>query len=220
MLDLTVNDAVVLSDLRQFAVLAERELTDIIEEQARGFTRRILQMTPPAGGGVKGVRAKKALEGRILTDMWGIFAARQITGRRRTKFPDPAPILHAQRMRRKGTSIRRQSRDRIPVDLRDFKRLHKDLKKRVGRLMAGWNSAANTLGVKPPAWAARHGTSEGGAIVRLKGVEPYIRLWNSVPYANDVHLNRLADAAVIYQQKALRRSLDYLLRKSLKRSNL
>lgn len=220
MLDLEVNDALVLDDLQQFAVLAERELSDVIEAQAKGFTRRIIQMTPPQGGKVKGVAAKKALESRILVDMWGIFRTMQIKGRRRRKFPDPGPILHRQRMHRRGNSMRRAPRERVPVEMRDLKRLHNDLKKRIGRLGAGWNSAAMRLGVKAPAWIKRHGMGEGGSVIQLRGVRPRIEVWNAVPYGNAAHLERLSDAAVVYQQNALNRQLQHVLRKSLRSSRL
>ena len=52
-----------------------------------------------------------------------------------------------------------------PVDASALRALKRELLKRVGELAAGWNAGAQKLGVKLPAWVARHGSKRSSAAV-------------------------------------------------------
>ncbi len=58
--------------------------------------------------------------------------------------------------------------------------------KRVGELAAGWNAGAQKLGVKLPAWVARHGTKRSAAAVINTFTRFRIILTSVVKYVTNV----------------------------------
>jgi len=214
------NDRQFVSNMARMAAYSRREIGEVLREQARGYVRRVVGMTPPQGASVKGGAAKKALEGRILSDLNGLFAPVRLKGKRPEAHPDLLSIFHAQRLLTHKSPVRRAGASpRYYVDQRKFRRLHRDLKLHVGRLAAGWNAAGDKLAVPRPAWIRRHSRGEGYATIRL-GEQAQIEVANTVPYANAAHLDRMSRMALYYQERALARALPHVLRKMLRQSRL
>jgi hypothetical protein len=66
---------------------------------------------------------------------------------------------------RAGRNNPRTLQHPYPVDASALRALKRDLLKCVGELAAGWNAGAQKLGVKLPAWFARHGSKRSTAAV-------------------------------------------------------
>lgn len=127
--------------------------------------------------------------------------------------------LH-QRFRGKRGGV---SRDRVVLLVTNAQALQSYVKKvqgRVGLLAAGWMNAAQKLGVRMPAWIARHGASNGAISVEVGIDKLLIVMSNKVKYGAANDLQRRADYVVRYRHQALRRRLPYVLRAALKRAGL
>jgi hypothetical protein len=100
--------------------------------------------------------------------------------------------------------------------LRAFKR---ELLKRVGELAAGWDAGAQKLGVKLPAWVARHGSKRSSAAV-IKTFRAFrIILTNAVKYVTSVDTyDRRIQSAINIQGKKMMRRADFLLTRALRRA--
>lgn len=206
---------------RKFATLSGKGIAEVVEDQARGYLRRVIAMTPPQGGGKKGMAARRAQEGRILADLHGIFAPVKLKKERPEAHPELVSLLLGQQMRRRKTAWRRRQRNpKYYVDERKFKRLYMDLKRKVGRLAGGWNASGEALNVKRSAWIRRHGTGEGSANVDLRPESPSIELENNPHFEDISHLLRISDHALMQQRNALGRQLPFLMRRYLRGAKL
>ncbi len=104
----------------------------------------------------RGSAAKKAGEGAIIADLARVMVA--AARRKGVKLGDPAEIHKRLRDPRTGRIDPRNLQQPYSVDAGALRTLKRDLLNRVGELAAGWNAGAQKLGVKLPAWVARHGS--------------------------------------------------------------
>jgi hypothetical protein len=111
-------------------------------------------ITRPSG---RGSAAKKAGEGAIIADLARVMVA--AARKKGVKLGDPAEIHKRLRDPHTGRINPRSLKSPYPVDASALRALKRDLLKRVGELAAGWNAGAQKLGVKLPAWVARHGST-------------------------------------------------------------
>lgn len=101
----------------------------------------------------------------------------------------------------------------------DFDWFAKTLQKMVGFLSAGWNAAAQKLGVKLPAWVKRHGTSFGEHKVTETATTLRIELSNTVGFVGNVKAYEgRVQKAINYQARKMGRQVDALLRKRLRKA--
>ena len=75
--------------------------------------------------------------------------------------------------------------DQMVVSRSAYLRYEKWIHKRVGMLAAGYNAAAQKLGVKMPAWIKKHGTKGGRIDPQTTQTGYFIEITNSVPYNNE-----------------------------------
>ncbi len=80
------------------------------------------------------------------------------------------------------------------MDASALRALKRDLLKRVGELAAGWNAGAQKLGVKLPAWVARHGSKRSSAAVLNTFRVFRIILTNAVKYVTNVRATTAASS--------------------------
>ena len=72
------------------------------------------------------------------------------------------------------------------MDASALRVLKRDLLKRVGELATGWNAGAHKLGVKLPAWVARHGSKRSAAAVINTLIRFRIIVTKAVKYVTNV----------------------------------
>ncbi len=91
--------------------------------------------------------------------------------------------------------------------------------KRVGELAAGWNAGAQKLGVKLPAWVARHGGGRGAVSVLNTFRAFRIILTNAVKYIGNVDAyDRRIQSAINIQGKKMQRRAQFLLTRALRKA--
>ena len=102
------------------------------------------------------------------------------------------------------------------MDASALRTLKRELLKRVGELAAGWNAGVQKLGVKLPAWVARHGSSRSSAAVINTFRVFRIILTNAVKYVTKVDAyDRRIKSAVNIQGKKMQRRAEFLLTRTL-----
>lgn len=214
-------------DLRQainrLAFELNRAPKDVAETAARGFVRDMVKITPPGSSGVSGSAAKKVGEKSIEIGISAIMTAapKGFHG----PFEDPAVVHARSRNPRTGRTDKRvlkgshRGAGKIEIDPATLVAFQKKLLLLVGLLASGWNSAANHLGVKLPAWVSRHPSSRGSVQVKADGYKFSITLNNEVKFVGGVKdYERRLEWAVKQQAKKMDRQCDFLMKRAIKRA--
>jgi hypothetical protein len=176
--------------IRQFAANTNKDLKDVMRDEMRLLTERIIQLTPPPHGKGGGKEAQRVGENRVDKDIRKIFvgAEQEYIQKWGSRFPyfktsgggfllfqeNVEPQIHQQlrdkrgRVNRKGTRTIKVGEllfaDKVHVPKQILARYIKMIAKHVGRAKAGWNAAAMLFKAKGvPSWVSRHGASEGVA---------------------------------------------------------
>lgn len=132
---------------------------------------------------------------------------------------DPAEVHKRLRDPHTGRINPRNLKRPYPVDASALRALKRDLLKRVGELAAGWNAGAQKLGVKLPAWVARHGSKRSSAAVLNTFRVFRIILTNAVKYVTSVDAyDRRIQSAINIQGKKMQRRAEFLLSRALNRA--
>jgi hypothetical protein len=93
------------------------------------------------------------------------------------------------------------------------------LLKEVGWLAAGWNEAAKKLGVRLPAWVARHGSGRGSIGITSSGSRFRITISNEVGFVGNVKgFSRRIQSAINLQANAMKRQAEHLLKKGIRKA--
>lgn len=91
--------------------------------------------------------------------------------------------------------------------------------KRVGELAPGWNAGAQKLGVKLPAWVARHGSKRSTAAVVNTFTRLRIILTNAVRYVTNVESDdRRSSRPSTFREMKMQRRAEFLLTRALRRA--
>ncbi|PTY02741.1 hypothetical protein DB346_08170 [Verrucomicrobia bacterium LW23] len=215
-----------------------RDMTELLREQARGFIRQVVLITPPGGGSVTGVAARARGNLRIEQDIRRVFrelrhekwtspeikdairkkdlaALREII----LRIPElagmevrltPETSFHQAARGSRGTVSPRRRPNVLVLD--GLGAYIREQQKRVGMLASGWNAAAEALGVKLPAWVARHGNSRGSVLLQLNEPNFSIRLANDVPFAGNTRdLTRRVQWALDRQASGTQKRVEFIL---------
>lgn len=111
------------------------------------------------------------------------------------------------------------TRQVVALDASALRALKRDLLKRVGELAAGWNADAQKLGVKLPAWVARHGSARSSAAVINTFRVFRIILTNAVKYVTNVDAyDRRIQSAINIQGRKMQRRAEFLLTRALRKA--
>lgn len=220
--------------LLRYAEVMGRTLAGTVERAAKGVTRRVISITPPASQGMTGAAAYRAGRTRIANQMSALLAPVKLKGRRKitTVFghrlkrpvyvqtkelhPDVAGLYRANtRTLRDGVGVRLKNYrpgKKFYVDTRKFAALLQARQSRVGLLASGWSAAAQALDVPLQQWISRHGAARGTIKQDLRSAQMRITVRNEAPGlpANlAAELDRRIGYAVRYQADAMRREMDY-----------
>jgi len=222
--------------------IVPKEGAELLKQQAGGFVKRVVSITPPSGGGRTGLDARRGGERSIGRDLSAIFVGRPRIGKRQVKkvfghtpkspifvktkvlYPDVKRIYEERRARKDfhGRKVMtRGQRAAYYVDIYQLDALKKTLVKKVGILAAGWNRAAQELGVKLPAWVTRHGDAAGAITMELGEDVGLMRI--SIIHAVDWNMNvegfeRRIQSALNMQAGAMDRQVTYLVEKAARAS--
>ena len=197
-----------------------------VQQAARGFVKKIVEITPPASEGVTGNAARQRGEQIIVSDIGRIMTGAVAQGTtRRTLLDGRSGAASAEELYKR---FRDSRTGRInPAGLRhpylvpqaQVMALLRRLLGEVGWMAAGWNAAARSLKVGLPAWIRRHGDRAGSILVRTRGEIVRIEVTNKVKFVGNVKdYNRRIQKAVDYQAGAMRRQAQYLMEKAVKKS--
>ncbi len=205
--------------IKDLEPLVKKSRKELVEQAAKGFVKNVAEITPPASKGSTGTAAKKQGEAAIINDLARVMLP--VRPRRNEQVQDAQDIYKRFRDKRTGRINPRNLQKPYPVTTADYNVLKKALLLHVGWLAAGWNAAAQKLGVKLPAWITRHGTSQGIIFVTSDGRRFRIEISNAVKFVGNVKdLERRIQKAVDYQANAMERQADYLLRKAVQEAGL
>ncbi len=203
--------------IKALAPQVKKSRRELAEEAARGFVKEVVAITPPASKGKRGSAAKKAGEGAIIADLARVMVA--AARNKGVKLADPAEIHKRLRDPHTGRVNPRNLKQPYPVDASALRALKRELLKRVGELAAGWNAGAQKLGVKLPAWVARHGSKRSSAAVLNTFRVFRIILTNAVKYVTNVEsYDRRIQLAINIQGKKMQRRGEFLLTRALRRA--
>lgn len=215
--------------LKRYAAEMRKPWPAVVRQTARGITRRVVDLTPPASAGVTGTAARKAGESKIARQMQQVLAPVKLKGRRRIthvfgrklarpitvptreKHPDVAALYRGELRARSGLGFTSGLRSaKFYVDERKFRAVFALRKSRVGRLASGWSAAALALDLPVQAWIGRHGTERG--VVRLTSGEHSAgvvvrNLAPGIPPQLRAELARRVPYALQYQANAMERQI-------------
>lgn len=156
---------------KRFFQDSRREKQKVLRQQAKLFVRDVVQVTPPNR---KSNWNRKGGEQTILNDLSHIVIP--------AKKGENAFTVHKRLRTRNG----RVSHSVIPVAATHVFKLKRVLFSHVGILAAGWNAAAQKLGVKFPSWITRHGTGHSQCSIRIASDSMSIRITNAAKFAGNV----------------------------------
>ena len=192
---------------------------ELVEQAAKGFVKTVTTVTPPASKDATGSTAKKQGEAAITNDLAKVMKA--VRAKRNVQLQSAQDIYKRFRDTRTGRINPRNLQKPYPVSSTGYNALRKTLLARVGWLASGWNAAAQKLGVRLPAWIARHGTGAGIILVTSDGRRFRIEISNAVKFVGNVKdLDRRIQKSVDYQANAMQRQADFLMRKAVKKAGL
>lgn len=216
----------------------------VVEQEAKGYIRTVVSITPPASANVKGTAAKKQGEESVSRDLRRIFAPVKLKGKRnvpmlfgetdpsgvgnnppyvvdtKERHPDLGVIYDVRNGRRRGGRLTRGQRQAYYVSDKKFRAFERERRKKVGQLAAGYNAAAQRLGVAMPSWIKRHGIGKGSVLVRVTSGSYMIVIRNSVVYGRAQRLHVLAERAAQIQRNKLERRLPHLIKAELRKAGL
>lgn len=194
---------------------------ELVEDAAKGFVKKVVAITPPASKGVSGSKAKQQGDQAIKSDLARIMVAAARKADRDTRKATALPEDLYKRFRDKRTGRVNPGALKRPyrVGKSELLALQRRLLKEVGWLAAGWNEAAKKLGVRLPAWVARHGSGRGSIGITSGGSRFRITIANEVGFVGNVKgFSRRIQSAINLQANAMKRQADHLLKKGIRKA--
>ena len=188
---------------------SRRDIGVVIKQQLRVFSRQMVDLTPPARGGTRGVAAKKSGESAVEGDIRNSFEPVHPNRADITIGEMPAVVKSLRqggkkRIRRRVPNARKAARG-------DITKLVRQRKKRVGHLAAAWIRAGKHFGrVASPAWVNRHtSTTKGYGRFRQALNKIVAEVTNAVSFAGSIYgLERRSQWALNNQARKMNRQVD------------
>lgn len=217
--------------VERYAGVMRKERDAVVLSTAKGATRRVIDLTPPAHNGIVGAAAYRYGREKITRDMKRVLVPVKLKGRRkittvfgrrlsrpvyvetREMFPNVADTYRRyRRFRNSGVGVRSKNlgERKYWVDARKFRGLVKAKEARVGRLASGWAAGAIGLDVPLQNWIARHGQANGRVVIQTAKGYMAVRVQNFAPRASDnvrEELGRRIRYALHYQAGAMERAM-------------
>jgi len=167
-----------------YAENSKRDITTIMQQQAKLIVRNVIEMTPPGKRGVKGKKARKLGEATVRADINRLFTP--VRKQSEVDVGANMKAIHegARAAGKNGRVPKRVVKTRVKSG--EFKEYLKSKLDNVGKLAGGWNPAAQKFGWNPPQWIKRHGASPGSAKVSADDKAIKVKMINKVPYASRI----------------------------------
>lgn len=209
--------------MEDFMRYSRRDFGLVLKEQAKGFIRRVISVTPPSQGKADSESRKRG-EQAVYSDLYRIFdPAKKNVEYDNLLQRGSMESWHKTRRGRNGRVWRTVDRkkDVARVSKSDFQWFRKEVQKKVGILASGWNRAAESLGYNPPEWIRRHGTGRGDYQPRLSGDNMRITIRNEVKFAGSTQgLKRQVQWAIDTQAEAMERRVAFFLKRNARRAGM
>lgn len=208
----------------RFMANSKRSRGEVMKEQARGILKYVIDVTPPAGWNknteelTKGGKAKQRGEQKVERDIRKIMTP----ARKGQKiYPESIKSLHKRyrstsdgnvhtNLARKGRAYR-VSREELVSYIREKRKM-------VGFLASGWKAAADSLGVRLPAWITKH-SGPGYAKIRANDNGIRVEFNNSVRYAGAIKdFSRRVKYAIEAQAKKMEKRIRFYEANRMKQS--
>jgi len=224
--------------IQQYAEVMGRTLADTVKRTAKGVTRRVMALTPPASQGMEGAAAYRAGRTKIARQMSALLAPVKLKGRRKIsvvfgrrlkraitvptkeRHPNVSAIYREQShllTKRIGFRLKNYQGRKYYVDVSKFQRELKARQASVGKLASGWAEGAAALDLPVQNWISRHGRGRGAVKFELMSAKMRVTVTNRPASGlSDMvagELRRRIGYAVTYQQQAMRREVDYYAKK-------
>ena len=229
-----------------YAVAAGKELSAVLKDEARLLVKEVINLTPPAGGGVIGAAAKRRGEAAVDRDIGGLFVGKRLKGRRqitkvfgktpkkkifvKTKelHPNVRAIYEDRRAKDNFTAggldhITRGQKAAYYVDSAKLAALRTAQKKKVGKLASGWVPALKELDASGQSWIERHlssGTRGTAHLDKSDELMPNFEAACMVKGEIAYELQRRMRSAVEIRKNKMLRRLPYVLAAVAKKANL
>lgn len=228
-LALQLDTRSLLRSVAQFSGVANTTTEAAWLRALRGLARRVVGITPPAnsdsprGRGGSITSADRARGDRAIErDLHHIFTP-VTSGGIGAKGQDPAPIHRRIFIANKKPG--KLLRSDLPAgqfyfaDERALAQLEVRLKRKVGRLAGQWNSGVEALGIRSPAWVARHGSADGDHRLVL-GFLTYAFVMSATDVPDSVRgeLIRRIGYAISYTENSMEREIEAILLKAADRA--
>jgi hypothetical protein len=219
--------------LERYAEVMGRTLASTIKRAAKGVTRRVISITPPASAETTGAAAYRQGRRKIEKQIDSVLAPVKLKGRRKIttvfgrkigkpvyvptkeRFPDVAATLRSRIVARGGDIGLRLNRGaKAFVDVRKVKAIIAAKNSRVGVLASGWQAAAAALDVPVQQWISRHGGGAGRVTLDFFTARMHVTAENfatGVPAAVRGALSKRIIFALQYQKAAMEREIDYIV---------
>lgn len=207
--------------IRDLRPMVNKTKSDLVEEAAKGFVKRVVAITPPASKGVTGSKAKQQGETAIKADIARIMvaAARKRDLDTRAGAASPESLYHRFRDKRTGRINPKSLKQPYRVAKAELNALLRKLLAEVGWLAAGWNQAGRKLGVRLPAWVSRHGTGRGSVSITRSGSVFRITIANEVNFVGNVKgFASRVQGAINLQANAMQRKAEFLMKKAIRKA--
>lgn len=192
---------------------SKRDIGVVMRQQVKKIVERIVNITPPSDGATKGTTAKKRGELTVSNDIRRIVekASKKTleTNTERTVTANESQLKawHKKNRASLGRTRKLSDKDKAIAAAAVISAYIKERQKKVGYLASGWRIAAAKLGVKMPAWIARHSAPSAASITEnSRGVT--IDMENRIKWARVKDSYRRLRWAVSQQAKALNKQID------------
>jgi len=219
--------------IQAYAFAADKTFKASFLQAAKGAIKHVISITPPAsnsgvpGGLDTGSQAKQRGYRAVERDLGRIFTPVKLKNQRKEAITASQMVSIHRRLlssKRPGAPLKRDSLQPNYVDRRKFTQYLAGLRSHVGRLAAGWNAAAQAVGLSAPAWISRHGTRGGTVQIVVEGTSLYVRATNTpnahAPAWVQPETQRRAGYAVTYALNDMKRQMPYLLAKDARAAGL
>lgn len=205
-----------------------RTVRDEWTRHLQGLARRVVGLTPPANqqtprgrNGIITMADKKRGERTLARDLAAIFVPVERVRIGPRGEADPGAIHRRVFIANKvpGKLLKNDRAQPYFVDAAGLRALERRLRLKIGRLAGQWNSGVESVGLRSPAWVARHGHSQGRhRLVFSPGNYHFEMSATDVPDTVRAELLRRIGYAERYHLRAQQRAMRYILLKAAGRA--
>lgn len=188
-----LNKAKFTRAVKMLAALPKSKEARKVMTMATGqVVRKVVSITPPSKGETNKESQTRG-EATILGDISKLAVPTVVDGATKKQMREVLigmdQLLAVYKASRKNSSGRvnpRSRKEKLHVSQSDFNKLLRMQQKLVGHLAAGWNAAAEQLGIRLPAWIRRHGTRYGAIKITATATGIRVYLANKVGFVDNI----------------------------------